>query len=147
MSGAAVVLVAFHLFLLACYTLPPGFVPARPRYWSQAYARVLFHQDWRLFAPDPPACPCSLEVRTGPDGTWRSISTIHPHFIWRRMSTNACRYVEASIRGQDTTVVVPIALSVSLENMTRELPRKGPLTMRLRSCDGRMVTVKLPAHR
>lgn len=93
---ATVAAVAAHITLLAAYTLPQQFVPTRVRYWSQAYARVLFHQDWRLFAPDPPACGCTIEYDGSGSGTWRRLEDLRRHFIWRRMAANACRYAEAT---------------------------------------------------
>jgi len=109
-----------HTLLLAAYTLPGTFVPSRPRYWSQAYARVLFHQDWRLFAPDPPSCSCALEVQREPNGAWIDLRSLRRHFIWRRMVANACRYAEASPRtSQSDTIRIPTVLSVSLEKMAR----------------------------
>lgn len=101
------------------------------RYWSQAYARVLFHQDWRLFAPDPPACGCSVEVNAPTDG-WQPLSEAHQHFVWERMCANACRFAEASREEGDTIVVMPPALAVSIEAMAAELPRKGDLRLRMR---------------
>lgn len=93
---ATVAAVAAHITLLAAYTLPQQFVPTRFRYWSQAYSRVLFHQDWRLFAPDPPECGCSIEFQNTAEGEWSKLEDLHHHFIWRRMAANACRYAEAT---------------------------------------------------
>ncbi len=119
-----------HTLLLACYSMPVTWVPVRARYWSQAYARVLFHQDWRLFAPDPPACGCSLEVK-GEGDAWIELSSLHRHFVWQRMCANACRFAEASPRRTDGTILAPYALTLSLEHMAQELPRKGPLLFRV----------------
>ncbi len=114
----AIIAAVAHTLLLAAYTLPVQFVPTRVRYWSQAYARVLFHQDWRLFAPDPPACGCDLDVRSTPDSEWIPLRSLHAHFIWRRMAANACRFAEASPRSTDgDTIVIPAALSSSIERM------------------------------
>ena len=74
---------------------PVQVVPVRMRYWSQAYARVLFHQDWRLFAPDPPPCGCSIEVTGEPGGPVIRLEDMRTGFIWERMAANACRYSEA----------------------------------------------------
>lgn len=103
-----------HALLLAVFTMPADLVPARIRYWSQAYAGVLFHQDWRLFAPDPPACACVLEA-TVADGDTVGLAGRHDHFIWRRMSANACRYVEAAMAGGEGPV--PPVLASSLRGM------------------------------
>lgn len=136
-------LVAVHLLMLACYTLPASWVPVRPRYWSQAYSRVLFHQDWRLFAPDPPECPCSLEMKTGPSEGWQPLSDLHAHFIWRRMASNACRYAETCIHPDRNEIILPKALATSLENMVSDLPRTGPIHFRLRRCDDEFFELQL----
>jgi hypothetical protein len=110
--------VLLHTFALAAYTVPAAWVPQRVRYWAQAYARGLYHQDWRLFAPDPPPCTCRLQVRSGNGDAWRDMADLHPHFIWRRMVANACRYAEASPRSPDgKDVIAPVPLIVSLRNM------------------------------
>ena len=140
-------LVAVHLLMLACYTFPASWVPDRPRYWSQAYARVLFHQDWRLFAPDPPACPCALEVQTGPSQEWEPLSDRHTHFVWRRMASNACRYAETCIQRDRKEIMLPTSLSASLENMVNDMPHIGPIQFRLRRCNDEFFEVKLQLHR
>ena len=116
MHPMVVVVVAVHIALLAAYTLPQQFVPTRVRYWSQAYSRVLFHQDWRLFAPDPPECGCSIEYRNATEGEWRKLADLQHHFIWRRMAANLSRFAETSpIR--EGMIQAPKVLSASLENM------------------------------
>ncbi|MBK7947114.1 MAG: hypothetical protein IPJ85_18210 [Flavobacteriales bacterium] len=62
-----------HTLLIAFYTFPHQLVPERLRIIGQFYARPLFHQQWRLFAPDPPLCDCKVEVKVGEEG-WRSSS-------------------------------------------------------------------------
>lgn len=118
----AVAAAAVHIALLAAYTFPEQVVPTRLRYWSQAYARVLFHQDWRLFAPDPPACSCSIEFRTGA-GAWRELEVLHHHFVWRRMAANACRYAEQTGVTGGPDRMMPDALAISLMNMTGDRGR------------------------
>ena len=131
MRPMAIVVVALHIALLAAYTLPHQFVPTRVRYWSQAYARVLFHQDWRLFAPDPPECGCSVEYKGTQESEWRRLEDLHHHFIWRRMAANACRFVEASMEPPDSLINTPLTLDRSLERMAMDVPRKGELDLRL----------------
>ena len=114
MKRFPIALAALHALLIAAYTLPPEAVPVRVRYWSQAYARLLFHQDWRLFAPDPPACSCVLQVPQA-NGDVHGLAQVHDHFIWRRMCANACRYAEAvTCTG---AVVQPSPLQRSLHRM------------------------------
>lgn len=129
--------VAGHTLLLAAYTFPSGWVPVRLRFWSQAYARVLFHQDWRLFAPDPPECGCALQLRPAPDDPWVDLSSVRAHPIWQRMCSNACRYAEAGIPPGASSVDVPLPLRVSLERMLETLPgTDAPLVRMQRTCDG-----------
>ena len=133
----AIGIAVLHTLLLAAYTMPTVLVPMRVRYWSQAYARVLFHQDWRLFAPDPPECGCSLEVNSGGLFGWRAMDGLHEHFAWDRMCANACRFAEATTSSTDTVAYAPAALVLSLENMADRLPRSEPLRYRVhRTCRG-----------
>lgn len=139
--------VLVHGVLLAAYTFPPEWVPTRMRFWSQAYARVLFHQDWRLFAPDPPTCGCTLEVKGAEDETWIDLSSRRNHFVWQRMCANACRYAEAGRSPGSAIVTAPLPLARSLENMAAGVPRNGPLMVRMLRCEDRPVTIELVAHR
>lgn len=146
--AAVWLMLAVHVLLLLCYTFPQEWVPTRQRFWSQAYARLVFHQDWRLFAPDPPSCTCAIEVRPEADSAWLPLSDVHDHFIWRRMAANACRFTEASFTEGDTIVRAPFALTASLERMAEDLPRKGPLLFRWRSgCLQEPVGIALQPHR
>ncbi|QQR85460.1 MAG: hypothetical protein IPJ76_12680 [Flavobacteriales bacterium] len=139
--------VAVHAVLLVAYTFPAEQVPVRLRFWSQAYARVLFHQDWRLFAPDPPACGCTLQVKGTDDGAWTDLSDQSRHFIWQRMCANACRYAEAGLAPGASTVNAPLPLTRTLETMAEQVPRKGPLLVRMMRCEEALVTIELVAHR
>lgn len=127
---AAIGLAVVHTLVLAAYALPADLVPDRCRFWAQAYAGVLFHQDWRLFAPDPPACACTLVVERVGKGT-EPLADAHDHFIWRRMSANACRFVEAAMasgRGP-----MPAVLQRSLAGMVAQ---DGDTTLRLQWARG-----------
>lgn len=137
-----IAVVVLHVALLAAYTLPATWVPLRARYWAQAYARLLFHQDWRLFAPDPPACGCSIEYKTTAEGEWEKLEDLHHHFIWRRMSANACRYAEATdLRANDA----PDALVRSLARMI-EPPAGEECALRITHgrgpCEGEILPVR-----
>jgi hypothetical protein len=129
-----IIVVTGHMTLLAAYTFPATWVPDRLRYWSQTYARILFHQDWRLFAPDPPACPCTLQVKGAADADWTDLGDVHSGSVWERMCANACRYAEAGWVPQDSVVRAPIALTVSLEQMAESVARKGLLEVRMQRC-------------
>lgn len=121
-----------HTLLIGAYTMPVQVVPMRIRYWSQAYARVLFHQDWRLFAPDPPACGCSIEFREAPSAPWSRLDDLHRSFIWKRMAANACRYAEASPRDGRGGILPGTALEGSMLEMTGH--DKGTEFVMHRSC-------------
>lgn len=131
MKKAVLFLVGLHLVLLAAYTFPDAWVPTRLRYWSQAYARVLFHQDWRLFAPDPPACGCSLEFYTSDSRGWLRVEDLHDHVVWSRMCANACRFAEASALPGDTIARVPEALAGSLHGLLGTSPSRTDAQWRI----------------
>lgn len=134
---AGIALAAVHTLMLAAYTMPTSVVPERSRYWAQAYARVLFHQDWRLFAPDPPACGCSIEMTPGPVGRSERLEDLHHGFIWKRMAANACRYAEASYDEERGAIIAPEVLQRSLLDMTGRDPRVDGSTFFVqRSCRG-----------
>ena len=137
MQRIAICIALAHTLLLAAYTLPPEAVPVRARYWSQAYARVLFHQDWRLFAPDPPACGCSIEVTGVPGFPMVRLEDMHQGFIWERMAANACRYAETAYDAERDLIIAPDALQHSLLEMTGRDPRSDGSIIRVhRICDG-----------
>lgn len=144
-----VAIVVGHMSLLAAYTLPAEWVPTRVRYWSQAYSRVLFHQDWRLFAPDPPPCGCTIQVKGSDDTAWMKLAEAHSHVVWDRMCSNACRYAEVGLGANDSVVKAPIALTISLEQMAEAIPRKGPLEARFlrKGASPEFVGIELTAHR
>lgn len=121
--AAAISIALGHVLLIMSYTMPKEVVPIRLRYWSQAYARVLFHQDWRLFAPDPPDCGCSIAILQDADGEPHLLEDLHRSFVWKRMAANVCRYAEASWDGTHRCVVPGETLGTSLLHMTGYDPR------------------------
>lgn len=88
-----VLVVVLHAALLACYTLPASWVPARASSLATAYSRGLFHQQWQLFAPDPPLCSCHLEWHNE-DGTWTDPLPNAGHYLERRMLRSAAWNVQ-----------------------------------------------------
>ncbi len=139
MRAGAIAIAVGHVLLIASYTMPQDVVPTRVRYWSQAYARVLFHQDWRLFAPDPPACGCSIMVQDARAPEPSKLEDLHHGFIWKRMASNACRYAEASCDMEHGHVVVGEALGHSLLGMAGGDPRSdssGMYVFRTCGCRG-----------
>jgi len=93
--GAVVSLLAV---LLAAYTLPPAGVAPGIRHVARWYARPLFHQQWRLFAPDPPMCDCTLQVAQ--DQEWIAFPGTAAGVLQRRAGRNLCRYVQAAVQAQ-----------------------------------------------
>ncbi|MBK6540731.1 MAG: hypothetical protein IPG10_05555 [Flavobacteriales bacterium] len=96
--------VAMHIAMLAAYTAPEEWVPARVRLWSQAYVRPVFHQTWGLFAPDPPLCSCELRVLLGPSVS-RPLAGSHDPFLVRRMALQMGHYLGGTRPLPDTLVV------------------------------------------
>jgi hypothetical protein len=95
-------LVAVHLLLLAAYTFPQALVPEGLRLAGQWYARPFFHQYWRLFAPDPPTCSCTLEVRFG-DAPWSTLDRGPDTYLQRRTMQTLARHVQAGVQRGDNT--------------------------------------------
>jgi len=88
------------MLLLAGYTFPRLFTCERLHLLVQWYARPLFHQQWKLFAPDPPSCSCTLEWRTeGAD--WAPIATDGMHYLERRMVYNHCQWLAEGYFGAE----------------------------------------------
>lgn len=95
-----IAVVALHTALIAAYTLPEHWVPMKVRMVAQWYARPLFHQQWRLFAPDPPACSCTLQVEA--DGMWHPLTSMRIGHLQQRKVVALCRYVQAEVQqGRD----------------------------------------------
>lgn len=92
--------VLLHTVLLAAYTFPQELVPERVRVIGQWYARPLFHQQWKLFAPDPPLCSCALEWS---DDTlqWQPVMTDGMHYLERRVAQNHCLWLSEGYLGAE----------------------------------------------
>lgn len=98
-SGIVVrALVFAHLLLLASYTLPEQCVPERLRVIGQWWARPLFHQQWKLFAPDPPDCSCALEWQVG-NAAWQTVDA--GHYLERRIIHNHCLWLAEGDAGAE----------------------------------------------
>ncbi len=91
------VLVMLHMTLLAAYTFPSAWVPDLLRIWSGVLARPLFHQQWELFAPDPPLCSCEAQVSFEAD-LWRSLHQHQDHYLEQRMVQNIARHLQQAVR-------------------------------------------------
>ncbi len=66
-AGMAVVVV--HFVLTALFSIRE-FVPVRTREIADKYSFPVFHQDWKLFAPDLAMYNSELEYRCVSNGTW-----------------------------------------------------------------------------
>ncbi|HPF92059.1 MAG TPA: DUF5819 family protein [Flavobacteriales bacterium] len=128
LRSVVVLLVATHLMLVLCYTLPREWVPDRLQAWSQHYVRPWFHQRWNLFAPDPSECDRVLEVGL-PDGSWRPLIPEDRPYLLRRMSRPLAQMVSDGLRSGGP--VDPI-LASSLRGLARDISREvGELRFRL----------------
>ncbi len=121
---ALVALLVLHFLLLACYTLPDAWVPDRPRAWSTAYARPLFHQQWGLFAPDPPRCSCELQVAVGTEAP-RALHAAQDHYLVTRMARNTAAYLDGARPLGDTLYVDPL-LASAMRALVRDVGREVP---------------------
>jgi len=132
-------IVTIHVAMLLAYTLPSGFIPKRVAQWSQRYVRPVFHQQWMLFAPDPPNCACRIEVNRA-DGSWEPIEEPNSHYLIGRMARPLADHVNDRMLSGDT-VVMPL-LAHAIQNMAcEEDANEAPLRYRLvRKC------VVDPAH-
>lgn len=102
------VIVAVHMGMALAYTLPEALVPERARFWSQWYMRGLFHQQWRLFAPDPPMCACRVEVAAAA-GPWRPLVPIDDHYLLKRMARRVADHVHEEVAGGGGEVMPVLA--------------------------------------
>lgn len=93
-----VAVVTLHAVLLAVYTLPATGVAPGMQHVARMYARPLFHQQWRLFAPDPPLCDCTLQVAQ--DDGWTELPGTTAGVLQHRAGRNLCRYVQAAVQAQ-----------------------------------------------
>lgn len=114
-------IVTGHLLLVMAYTLPTQLVPERVRWLATFYSRPLFHQQWMLFAPDPPLCACELQMGTS-TGPWRSVMTGDGHYLKRRMARPLADHVQTQVLRGDS-VLLPI-LEEAMRSMVRDMGRE-----------------------
>ena len=115
-KGIVIAVIAVHTALLACYTFPSALVPEKLRVLGQLYARPLFHQQWLLFAPDPPVCSCQVQARWG-SRPWSSIERAPDSYMQRRVAQAIARQVQAGVGSGVTAipaVLLPTMLSMAL---------------------------------
>ena len=103
-----------HLGLLACYTLPAVVVPEPLRVLRTVMVRGLFHQQWMLFAPDPPLCSCQVQVKRGAQD-WTTLGDDHGHYLQRRMARGIAWNVQRELSAGAGVLSAPVAQA--LRNM------------------------------
>jgi hypothetical protein len=59
-----------HFTLTGIYALPEAPVPETIRVVARKYSYPVFHQGWKLFAPDVPSCDFELAYKVYADGEW-----------------------------------------------------------------------------
>lgn len=124
-----ILLLALHTLLLACYTFPSGIIPERLRFIGQLYASPVFHQQWRLFAPDPPLCDAEVQVRLGVED-WRPLTRAGDGYLDRRMAQAIARNVQRALASGLHGPDAPTAQA--LRAMIRDIGRdRGGLSFRL----------------
>ena len=114
--------VLLHTALILAHTLPARWVPGRLAVVAQWYVRPVFHQQWRLFAPDPPHCSCVLRVQV--HDTWRPLVEAAYDPAHQRALTAACRYVQQDVHAGRVVLAahfVPLLRSV--------MPADAPLEL------------------
>lgn len=124
---AVIALVGLHTLLLAAYTFPRSLVPERLRVIGQAYARPFFHQEWKLFAPDPPLCACELQYSQG--GAWMPIDRGPDHWLQRRAVLLLAYHLQARVHAGDERipkVFVPTFQAMTLYSSYEPGPGRPP---------------------
>ncbi|HMC98128.1 MAG TPA: hypothetical protein VKG92_10760 [Flavobacteriales bacterium] len=116
-------IVALHITLLAAYTFPDPLVPERVRVIGQAYTRPLFHQQWQLFAPDPPLCCCEVQVLLG-DEEPRPLYASDADYLTRRMAGTIAWHVQRELAAGSGIPSAPLrhAMRAMVRDIGREVP-------------------------
>ncbi|MFZ1694157.1 MAG: DUF5819 family protein [Flavobacteriales bacterium] len=135
-------ILAAHTLLLALYTFPHQLVPERLRIIGQLYARPLFHQQWRLFAPDPPLCDCQVQVKVGEE-EWRSLLRQGDGYLDRRMAQTVARNLQrAMAEGSSPDQSTLRAMHAMVRDIRREQPN-----LRYRLVERCVVAAEEPVNR
>lgn len=97
-----IALIAMHVSFVLLYTLPARIVPLQVRSLAIAYCRPLFHQQWLLFAPDPPLCSAELVV-IDLDGTRHQLP-VHHHYLEERIARTLAFHLHGAAAAGDTAL-------------------------------------------
>lgn len=116
-SRVVIALAALHLALLMAYSFPDRIVPEKLRMIAQLYVRPLFHQQWKLFAPDPPMCSCAIE-RSIDRVEWQPIET--DHYLEDRIAQNLARHAQRALRSGNVDPLLIDALRKAARNETAQ---------------------------
>lgn len=138
-----IALVAVHTLLIAAYTLPDQLVPGRLYVLAQRYARPLFHQQWKLFAPDPPLCSSEVQVAFGEE-EWRSLHASDANYLTRRMARSIAWYVQSEIASG--AKVPSRGMQRAMKSMVRDIGREVP-GLRFRSKEACVIDPGRPSDR
>lgn len=112
-----------HTCVVALYVLPTAWVPQHLFFWSQAYTRPLWHQQWTLFAPDPPLCSAKVLVILNA-ADHRPIDAAFHHYAMRRMAGSIARYAEQE--GAHGALIGSPLLMQAMHTMVRDIGREVP---------------------
>lgn len=72
-------LFVLHFAATVVYTVDSLPIDARIKHRVSNYMKPLFHQGWKLFAPDVPSCNPVVQYRTSHNGHWDSYSHLLSH--------------------------------------------------------------------
>lgn len=73
---AIILMMIAHFSITGIYVLRQLPVPEVVRIWTDIYSAPLFHQNWKLFAPDVPEYNTELEFRNYKNGAWSNWSDV-----------------------------------------------------------------------
>ena len=118
-----VAIVAVHIALLAAYTFPQSNVPGSLQAMARLYGRPLFHQQWKLFAPDPPLCSCEVQVLLGAEEP-RPLYASDANYLTRRMAATIAWHVQAEVEAGGSAP--SRELRQAMRSMVRDIGREVP---------------------
>lgn len=103
---ALALFIAFHFGATLVYTVDALPLDPRIRHRASGYMKPLFHQGWKLFAPDVPTCSPAFDYRIANGGKWSTYKAVlgHPglpeHPKLRYMTDKLAAYLMNALRMQ-----------------------------------------------